>query len=134
MNYVLDACEMIALLLQEPGEEIVWARLLEHGATSFAHSVNLCEVFYDFYRDSGEAAASGAIEDLRWLGVAERNDLDEAFWRDVGTLKGTYRRVSLADCCAITLTKRVGGMLLTSDHHELDPLAALGVCPITFIR
>jgi hypothetical protein len=74
-------------LLQEPGEEVVWARLLEPQDTCFAHSLNLCEVFYDFYRDSGEAAAIGAIEDLRWLGVAERSDLDEAFWRDVGTLK-----------------------------------------------
>jgi predicted nucleic acid-binding protein len=124
---------MIALLLQEPGEEVVWARLLEKDATCFAHSLNLCEVFYDFYRDSGETAASEVIEDLRWLGVVERNDLDETFWRDVGTLKGTHR-VSLADCCAIALAKRVGGILLTSDHHEFDPLAALGVCPITFIR
>lgn len=134
MIYVLDACAMIALLLREPGEEVVWVHLLEKDASCVAHSINLCEVFYDFYRDSGEAAASEAIEDLRWLGVVERNDLDEPFWREAGTLKGTHRRVSLADCCAIALTKRVGGTLLTSDHHELDPLAALGVCPITFIR
>ena len=134
MIYVLDACAMIALLLREPGEEVVWAHLLEKDATCFAHSLNLCEVFYDFYRDSGEAAAVEAIEDLRWLGVVERNDLDEMFWREAGTLKGAHRRVSLADCCAIALTKRVGGTLLSSDHHELDPLAGLGVCPITFIR
>jgi PIN domain nuclease of toxin-antitoxin system len=49
MIYVLDACAMIALLLREPGEEVVWAHLLEKDATCFAHSVNLCEVFYDFY-------------------------------------------------------------------------------------
>jgi len=68
-TYFLDACAMIALLLGEPGEEVVWAHLLEKDATYFAHSVNLCEVFYDYYRESGEAAASVAIEDLRWLGV-----------------------------------------------------------------
>lgn len=113
---------------------MVWAHLLEKDASCVAHSINLCEVFYDFYRDSGEAAANEAIEDIRWLGVVERNDLDETFWREAGTLKGTHRRVSLADCCAITLTKRIGGTLLSSDHHELDPLAALSVCPITFIR
>jgi PIN domain nuclease of toxin-antitoxin system len=134
MIYVLDACAMIALLLQEPGEEAVWTRLVEPDSECLAHSLNLCEVFYDFYRDSGEAAATDAIEDLMWLGVAERNDLDRAFWREVGTLKGTHRHVSLADCCAIAITNRVGGTLLTSDHHELDPIAALGVCPITFIR
>jgi len=68
MTYVLDACAMIALLLGEPGEEVVWARLLEQDSACFAHSINLCEVFYDFHRDSGEAAATGAIEDLRSLG------------------------------------------------------------------
>jgi hypothetical protein len=77
MTYVLDACAMIALLLREPGEEVVWVHLLEKDASCVAHSLNLCEVFYDFYRDSGEAAASEAIDDLRWLGVVERNDLDE---------------------------------------------------------
>jgi predicted nucleic acid-binding protein len=133
MNYVLDACAMIALLLQEPGEEVVWARLLEKDATCLAHSMNLCEVFYNFYRESGKVAATGAIEDLKWLGVVERSDLDEEFWHDVGVLKGTHR-VSLADCCAVALTKRVGGTLLTSDHHEFDQLDTLGICPITFIR
>jgi PIN domain nuclease of toxin-antitoxin system len=133
MNYVLDACAMIALLLQEPGEEVVWSCLLEKDATCFAHSMNLCEVFYDFYRDSGETAASEAIEDLRWLGIVERSDLDQTFWREAGTLKGT-QRVSLADCCAITLTKRVAGTLLTSDHHEFDTLVKFGICPIKFIR
>jgi len=133
MNYVMDACAMIALLLQEPGEDVVWAHLLEKEATCLAHSMNLCEVFYNFYRESGEAAATGAIEDLKWLGILERNDLDEEFWREVGILKGTHR-VSLADCCAVALTKRVGGTLLTSDHHEFDQLATLGICPITFIR
>ena len=88
MIYVLDACAMIALLLQESGEEVVWAHLLEKDTKCFAHSVNLCEVFYDFYRDSGEAAAIEAIEDLRWLGVVERNDLDEAFWRERAHSKG----------------------------------------------
>ena len=82
---------------------------------------------------TGEKAAAGAIEDLRWLGVVERNDLDEEFWREIGVLKGTHR-VSLADCCALALAKRLGGILLTSDHHEFDPLATLGICPITFIR
>lgn len=58
MIYILDACAMIALLLREPGEEVVWAHLLEKDATCFAHSLNLCEVFYDFYRASGETASA----------------------------------------------------------------------------
>ncbi len=41
MIYVLDACAMIALLLGEPGEDVVWAHLLEEDASCVAHSVNL---------------------------------------------------------------------------------------------
>lgn len=29
---------------------------------------------------------------------------------------------------------RGGGTLLTSDHHELDRIAAAGICGVTFIR
>jgi len=134
MIYVLDACAMIALLRREPGEAIVWDCLSDPAATCYAHAINLCEVFYDFYRDRGEAAAQEAMNDLLSLGVVERNDLDRDFWQAVGRLKAVHRRVSLADCCAVALTERVGGVLLTSDHHEFDPLAAQGVCPITFIR
>jgi predicted nucleic acid-binding protein len=52
----------------------------------------------------------------------------------VGELKAVRKKISLADCCAVILANRVGGVLLASDHHELDALAADGVCPITFIR
>jgi predicted nucleic acid-binding protein len=133
MIYVLDACTMIALLRREPGEDVVWAHLSDPNNTCFAHAINLCEVYYDFHRDAGAAAAENAIEDLKALKVIERSDFDEAFWKDAGKLKARGK-VSLADCMAITLTNRLGGVLLTSDHHELDAVAAAGVCSITFIR
>jgi predicted nucleic acid-binding protein len=82
---------------------------------------------------SGEVAATDAINDLFAMSVIERNDFDEAFWKQVGRLK-SQNKVSLADCCAIALTQNLGGELLTSDHHELDPITALGICKITFIR
>ncbi len=133
MNCVLDACAMIALLKGEPGEEVVWAHLLDPDNTVYAHSLNLCEVYYQFRRNVGEAAADEAIEDLRYLGVIERSDLDEAFWKDASGLK-SGGGISLADCIAVALTKRLGGTVLTSDHGEFDPVAAAGICPVTFIR
>ena|SRR2546421_5766933 len=133
MNIVLDACAMIALLRTEIGEDIVWNHLSNPNNACFAHAINLCEVYYDFRRDSGEAPADEAIRDLKDLGVIERTDLDEAFWKDAGTLKAGGG-ISLPDCLAVALTNRLGGTLLTSDHREFDPVAAAGVCPITFIR
>ncbi|MGA9774097.1 MAG: PIN domain-containing protein [Blastocatellia bacterium] len=134
MIYVLDACALIAWLSDEPGAEVVDRAVRDINSQCLAHAINLCEVFYDAYRNAGEAQAQSLLSDLRAVGIIERSDFDSAFWQGVGRLKGDHRKVSLADCCAMTLTDRVGGSLLTSDHHEFDPLAALGICPITFIR
>ena len=134
MIYVLDACAMLAPLRGETGADVVERSLLEVGSQCIAHSINLCEVFYVIHRDGGEATARAALSNLKAAGVVERNDFDPAFWQEAGKLKAVQKKVSLADCCAITLTNRVGGTLLTTDHHELDPIAAAGICNITFIR
>jgi PIN domain nuclease of toxin-antitoxin system len=131
--YVLDACAMIAFLKGEEGADVVENALLDQDSQCMAHAINLCEVFYDFQRAGGESAAADAIADMRTLGLVERDDFDEPFWRAAGKLKA-QGGISLADCFAITLTSRVGGTLLTSDHHEMDTIAAAGICPIIFIR
>ncbi len=133
MIYVLDACAMIAFLKGEAGADVVEKALLEQGSQCMAHAINLCEVYYDFHRAGGESAADNAIADMRTLGLVERDDFDEPLWKDAGKLKARGG-IALADCFAITLTNRVGGALLTSDHHEMDPIAAAGICSITFIR
>ncbi|MCA1594782.1 MAG: PIN domain-containing protein [Acidobacteria bacterium] len=134
MTYVLDACALIAFLSGEPGADVVEQALLEAGSQSIAHSINLCEIYYVFWRTGGEVAATEAIDDLKAIGVVEHNDIDEAFWQEAGKLKAVQKKVSLADCFAITLTNRVGGTLMTSDHHELDAVATKGLCNIRFIR
>jgi len=131
--YVLDACAMIAFLRGEPGADVVENALLDATSDCMVHAINLCEVFYDFYRDSGESAAKGAIADLSTVGVTERDDFSQTFWMEVGRLKAQGKS-SLADCFAITLTNRTGGTLLTSDHHEIDRIVAAGLCNIAFIR
>lgn len=133
MIYVLDACAVIAYLGNEPGADVVEQALLDPASRCLIHSINLCEVFYHFHRAGDEQAATDAVKDVRHLGIAERSDFDEEFWMESGRLKA-QGRISLADCFAITLTNRTGGTLLTSDHHEMDKIAAAGTCSITFIR
>ena len=43
--------------------------------------------------------------------------MDSEFWREVGRLKAVHRRVSLADCCALTLASRLGASLVSADRH-----------------
>ncbi len=134
MIYVMDSTAMIAVLRGEIGHLTVRQILENTNNTCYAHAINLCEVFYDFARTNGAHHAEQEITDLFRINIHERNDLDGNFWRKVGELKAVHRRVSLADCCAIALTLKLGGELVTSDHHELDALAAAGVCQIRFFR
>jgi predicted nucleic acid-binding protein len=134
MNYVLDACAMIAYLRDEPGADVVERVLSNASDQSYAHAVNLCEVYYDFIRMVNERTARAALRDLRAAGVRTRRDMSGPFWRGIGRLKGAIRHISLADCFAVELSRRLGAEVVTSDHHEFDALARDGLCRVLFIR
>ena len=87
MIYVLDACALIAFLKGEPGADVVESALLDANSQCVAHAINLFEVYYDFHRVGGESAADGALVDIRTLGLTERDDFDEPFWKEAGKLK-----------------------------------------------
>ena len=124
---------MVAYLAGEPGALVVDTLLNDAKALCYAHSVNLCEVFYDSLRTTDEHQARQALEDLYSAGVIERRDLSRSFWQSVGKLKARGR-ISLADCFGLALAQHLGGEIVTSDHHEFDPLVPLGIVPIRFIR
>jgi predicted nucleic acid-binding protein len=133
MIYALDASAMVAYLRSEPGADVVRQLLRDTTNTCYSHAVNLCEVYYGFARALGETSAQNLIKDLYAVRVIPREDMDQPFWQDVGHLKATCR-ISLADCFGIALARRVGGELVGSDHHELDPILPLGLCQVLFIR
>ena len=134
MIYILDASAMIAFLRDETGAEVVSAALTDADSNSVAHALNMCEVYYDFHRASGESVADNAIEDLENLGVQVSEALTGDVWRKAAEIKSIHRRVSLADCFALTLAASLDAELLTADHHELDALVKYGICRIRFIR
>ena len=134
MSAVLDASALISFLRDEPGAEVV-QNLLDRGPeATYAHALNLCEVYYDFWRAATQEIAESAIADLLTVGIQERSDLDSEFWREVGRLKALHRRVSLADCCGLALASRLGATFVTADRHELEPILAAGGHRIDFIR
>lgn len=133
MSYVLDACAMIAYLNGESGAQLVDEMLKDAGRECFAHSINLCEVYYDALRAADEATADQAITDLLDAGVIERDEMDSSLWRQAGKIK-SGGRISIADAFCAALAQRVGGEAVTADRREFEPLAAAGVCDVVFIR
>ncbi len=130
---ILDSSAMIAYLRREKGAAVVEQILTDPTIDCYAHAINLCEVYYDALRIGGVAEAEKSMQDLFALNVVERNDFDEAFWKEVAHLKAIHR-ASLADFCAVVLANRLNGVFLTADHHEFDKLAQDRVCSIQFIR
>jgi len=133
MVYILDACALIALLQREPGGELVDALLAGKNNICMAHAINLCEVYYDLMRRTGESIARNAISGLLKAGIRIREDMDIEFWQKAGQLKSIYRRISLADCICATLANRTGGSVVTADNEYL-PLKDADICNVTYIR
>ena len=133
MNYALDACAMVAYLNGEPGAAVVAALLADPNNVCYAHAINFCEVYYGTLRATDEPTARSAIATLLNDGIILRHDMSRQFWQRVGKLKARGR-ISIPDCFCIVLAQQVGGEVVTSDHHEFDPLVPLGIVPITFIR
>jgi predicted nucleic acid-binding protein len=135
MTYVIDACALIAYLRDEAGADVVEQLLVGDDATLIVHSVNLCEVYYDCVRAEGQDQAENLVDALVAAGLVVRDDMDVDFWKAAGRLKAGGR-ISLADAFAVSLATREAATLLTSDHHEFDPLMAKGDLPvqIRFIR
>src|SRR4051794_3750102 len=115
---------MVAYLNGEPGAPVVHALLRDDNVVCYAHSINLCEVYYGTLRATDERTARRAISDLYADGVVERKDLGRAFWREIGRLKARGG-ISLADCFGIALAQKLSGEVVTADHHEFDALVPL---------
>lgn len=132
--YIFDACAIIALLDAEPGAEVVEALLADESHRCVVHLLNVCEVYYHVYRRTDRRRADKLRGVLERYGFEIEDSLVPALWQEASQLKAEWRRVSLVDCFAVALAIREKATLVTSDHHELDPIAAAGLCPFRFIR
>lgn len=134
MKVILDACAVIALVKDEAVAEIVEEYLLGNDYECMIHSVNLCEVYYGFLRSDGEEFTKEIINKLQNSNVSFRSDLTMDFWQQLARYKASIRRLSWADCFALTLANREQGLLVTSDRKEFGPVVPLNICAIHFIR
>ncbi len=132
-THCLDACAVIAYLRQEAGAEVL-KEIIERSNTFLAmHVCNLGEVYYDFFRDDGLAAAQTAWANALTLPLALRRDADDAFIQRVGVVK-VAERVSFADAFALALAERLHVPLITTDPHEFEAIEQKGVFRFLWLR
>ena len=137
---VLDSSAMLAYLRSEIGGDWIRDLLLdeERDVPIYAHSVNLCEVFYDAWGRNGRDNAEASLQILRDSGIIARQDMDIAFWQDVAFLINTQRRsgnrLALGDAFGLALARREQCDFYTSDRGELEAVRDANLCEVTFIR
>ncbi len=124
-THCLDACAVIAYLRQESGAEVLKEIIERPNSFLAMHVCNLGEVYYDFFRDDGLAAAQTAWANTLVLPLALRRDTDDVFIQRVGVIK-VAERVSFADAFALALAERLRVPLITTDHHEFDAVERKG--------
>jgi predicted nucleic acid-binding protein len=136
MIYVLDACALISLLLNENGADKVadiYEKASSGNAKIIMNAVNVTEVYYNFYRAFGKDTADEMISHLEASVVNIETKIDKDVITEAGRLKVKYK-ISLADSFAIAQAKVVNGILLTSDHHELETVEANEPIKFLWIR
>ena len=117
MNYVFDACALIALLNEEPGKEIV-TDLLKKAAdkeiTVYMSAVNLVEVFYGYIRDLGIPGARLVIEKVNRLPIIIVDVISSLVISEASRLKGTYK-MSTADAVGLATALELSAVSLPLD-------------------
>jgi predicted nucleic acid-binding protein len=123
-EYTLDACALIALINEEDGADIVDDLIDQAIARKIAlniNIINLSEVYYGYIGDLGKDRADDYLERILSYPIKVINVITDEVFRAASRLKGVYR-ISLADSYVCATALSFNATLVTSDHHELEPV------------
>lgn len=135
-TFVFDASALIAFLNNEEGADMVEGILRQakdNGCVVYINKLNLLEIYYGIYREDGDKKAEDVLMKVLNLPLVVIDVLDDNLFKEAGKLKATYK-ISLADSIALASAKTKNAWILTTDHHEFDPLDKQGVLEFYWIR
>lgn len=132
ITHVVDASALIAYFKDEPGHERFVELLADEENVLAIHIVNLCEVYYGYYRSDGPKRAGEAwSKAVSFLQVLEK--ADQSFMKRVGRWKAT-RDIPLGDAFAAATAENDAVPLVTTDHTNFDPIYQSGTLQIVWLR
>jgi predicted nucleic acid-binding protein len=136
MNYVLDACALIAFLDDENGSDYVYdllqAARIGDAAVSM-NIINLYEVYYERIRKMGLDAAKEFLDRFNDMPIEIIFIQADMIFAEAARLKTSYR-MSLADSFALATAFCGNAALVTADHHEFDIVRETEPIPFLWIR
>lgn len=135
-TFVLDASALIAFLNDEDGAnkvEDILRKAKGNDCIIYMNKLNILEIYYGVYREDGKEKAEETLTKILNLPLTVVDVLKDDVFREAGRLKATYK-MSLADSIAIAEGKTRKAQIVTTDHHEFDPLDRKGEVRICWIR
>ena len=124
VKYILDACALIAFLNEETGGSTVRKLLkdaVDNNIEILMNRLNLYEVYYGFYKAEGSERANSMYGIVSRLQIRLIDGISDSVLQEAARFKSLYR-MSLADSIALGEASVRSALLVTSDHHEFDPV------------
>ena len=135
MDYVLDACALIAFLNDEPEADTVADLLkkVEDGVDRlYINSIQVLEIYYDRIYIIGREYADIFLESLYASPLIILPEISNDIIREAGRVKTSYS-ISLADSIAAATTINLGAVLVTKDD-EIKKLEDAGEFSILWLN
>ncbi|HNV46801.1 MAG TPA: type II toxin-antitoxin system VapC family toxin [Spirochaetota bacterium] len=123
-TYILDACALIAFILDEDGAENVEKLLSlshERKCALFINKINLLEIYYNLRKEYDPDTFREAFSRICALPITIIDTISDEVLIEAGRLK-SENRISLADSIALAEAITRNASLVTADHHEFDRL------------
>jgi len=131
-THIVDASALIVYFKSEEGHER-FADLLRDERNALAmHTVNLCEVYYNYLRSDGPEHAEEAWANANEiLGIVEK--IEPQFMKRVGRWKVDHN-LGFADAFAAATAEENGCPLITTDHNDFTRVEQAGALQIVWLR
>jgi predicted nucleic acid-binding protein len=135
-TFILDACALIALLAGESGAENVKKIIqdaVDGNITLKINQINLLEVYYKICNVYNQDEANRAMKKLKEFPIEIIIGLKENVFNEAGKIKSKYK-IPLGDSIAVAECIIGNGILVTSDHHDLEKIGKKENLKINWFR
>lgn len=134
--YILDACALIASLANEPGVENVRQivqQAIDGNAFVKINQINLLEVYYDVCKIYGQVKANNTLDTIKKFPIEIIIGLTDDVFKEAGRIKAKYK-IPLGDSIAVAECIIKNGILVTSDHKDIEPVEKIENIKINWFR
>ena len=135
VDYVLDACALIALFNEEEGADTVAALMMQASSGTdrlFMNAIQVTEVYYDRIFVKGVEYANTVLESIYDSPIIVMTEISGDLIKDAGRFKTSYS-MSFADAFAAASAKNLGAVMVTKDS-EMKEAEEAGEFPILWLK